>query len=582
MCIVCNSFDIPKEKTAAVKGIRSMASRDQNSSDSTNIVRRSANYKPTIWHYDYIQSLKSEYVGVSYTRKLAKLKGEVTMMFHKVLEPPKQLDLVDILQRLGVSYHFEDDIRRILKEICNTRTHNGDVCEESLYTTALEFRLLRQNGYNVPQEIFSSLMNEKGNFKEYLCDDIEGMLALYEASFLLIEGESIMEEAREFATKHLKEYVNKTNDQNLCARVNHALELPLHWRMPRLEARWFIDVYKSREDMNSILLELAELDFNMVQAVHQEDLKEGSNWWRHTGLGDLSFARDRLMENFLWTVGVSFQPGLGYNRRVLTKVLALITTIDDVYDIYGTLDELELFTDAVERWDANATEKLPYYMQQCFLSLHNTINEIAFETLKEKGFNNIRYLKKAWVDLCKAYLLEAKWYYNSYTPSFQEYIENAWVSISAPVVLVHAYFAVTNPITKESCDFLEAEYPNIIRCSSMILRLADDLGTSTDELERGDVPKSIQCYMNDTGVSEEDARNYIRSLISATWEKFNKERTVTSPFSKTYIEIAMNLGRMAQCMYQYGDGHGSAESETKDRVLALLIHPIPLPKNIDG
>ncbi|XP_018821216.2 myrcene synthase, chloroplastic-like [Juglans regia] len=320
-------------KIATVKGIRSVASRDQNSSDST-IVRRSTNYKPTIWYYDYIQSLKSEYVGVSYTRKLAELKGEVTMMFHKVLEHPKQLDLVDFLQRLGVSYHFEDDIRRILKKLCNTSTHDGDVCKnESLYTTALEFRLLRQNGYNVPQEIFSDLKNEKGNFKECLCDDVEGILAFYEASFLLIESESIMEEARNFATKHLKEYVNQSNDQNLCARVNHALELPLHWRMPRLEARWFIDAYRSKEDTNSILHGLAKLDFNMAQTVHQDDLKEGSTWWRHTGLGDLSFARYRLMENFLWRMGVSFQPRLGYNRRVLTKVNALITTIDDVYDV---------------------------------------------------------------------------------------------------------------------------------------------------------------------------------------------------------------------------------------------------------
>ncbi len=55
------------------------------------------------------------------------------------------------------------------------------------------------------------------------------------------------------------------------------------------------------------------------------------------------------MENFFWTVGVIFHPQFGYSRRMLTKVIALITTIDDVYDVYGTLDELELFTNAVER-----------------------------------------------------------------------------------------------------------------------------------------------------------------------------------------------------------------------------------------
>ena len=73
-------------------------------------------------------------------------------------------------------------------------------------------------------------------------------------------------------------------------------------------------------------------------------------WWRSTGLAEkLSFVRDRLTESFFWTVGCTFHPHFGYCRRMSTKVNVLITVIDDIYDVYGTLDELELFTDAVER-----------------------------------------------------------------------------------------------------------------------------------------------------------------------------------------------------------------------------------------
>ena len=67
----------------------------------------------------------------------------------------------------------------------------------------------------------------------------------------------------------------------------------------------------------------------------------------------MKFARDRLMVNFLWTVGSAFEPQFGYCRRMSTEVNSLVTLIDDIYDVYGTLDELELFTDAVKRFVAS-------------------------------------------------------------------------------------------------------------------------------------------------------------------------------------------------------------------------------------
>lgn len=48
-----------------------------------------------------------------------------------------------------------------------------------------------------------------------------------------------------------------------------------------------------------------------------------------------------------------------------------------------------------------------------------------------------------------------------------------------------------------------------------------------------------------------------------------------SPFSENFISAAFDLARIAQCIYQHGDGHGIGNCETKERVVSLLIQPIP-------
>lgn len=91
------------------------------------------------------------------------------------------------------------------------------------------------------------------------------------------------------------------------------------------------------------------------------------------------------------------------------------------------------------------------------------------------------------------------------------------------------------------------------------------------------MPKSIQCYIHETGASEEEAREHIKLLISETWKKMNEEKVAASSVcSQGFIEIALNLARMSQCMYQYGDGHGSQDSVTRDRVFSLFVDHIPI------
>lgn len=172
-------------------------------------------------------------------------------------------------------------------------------------------------------------------------------------------------------------------------------------------------------------------------------------------------------------------------------------------------------------------------------------------------------------------MLEAWWYHSGHTPTLEEYLDNAYVSISAPVILMHLNL-LTSFSTKEEISEGMKRTENVVRYSSIILRLVNDLGTSSDEIARGDVPKSIQCYMHDTGATEEEARRYMQKLIFKTWQKLNKERAVANfQFLRDFNDGATNLARMAHLMYSNGDRHGRPEL-SKPHVLSLLFNPFPI------
>ncbi|KAH6781338.1 hypothetical protein C2S51_006631 [Perilla frutescens var. frutescens] len=538
--------------------------------------RRSGNYSPSFWNTDYILSLNCDYEDERRMRGAAgELVEQVKMMMEKETDPIVQLELIDALQKLALSHHFEKEIKEILFNI--STIYDDKNRERDLYSTTLAFRLLRQHGYQVPQELFECFLNDKGEFKECLSNDTKGLLQLYEASFLLTEGETTLELAREFATKFLQEKeklnIDDDDDTNLISCVRHSLDMPIYWRIQRPNARWWIHAYNRRTDINPLVLELSKLDFNIIQAQYQQELKQDLRWWRNTCIAEkLPFARDRLVESYFWSTGI-IQPRQHENARImLAKAIALITTLDDVYDVYGTLEELELFTEAIRRWEISSIDQLPNYMQLCFLTINNFVDDTAYDVMKEKDINIIPYLRKSWVDLAEAYLVEAKWFYGGYKPSLEEYLNNGWISVCGPAVLCHVFFGVTDSITMETVESL-FKYHDLIRCSSTLVRLADDLATSL--VSRGDVPKSIQCYMNDNNASEEEARRHVRWLIAETWKEMNVEMvSADSPFCKDFIACAADMGRMAQYMYHNGDGHGMQNSQIHQQMTDFLFQKL--------
>ncbi|CBI28980.3 unnamed protein product, partial [Vitis vinifera] len=446
--------------------------------------RRSANYHPSIWDPKFIESLSTPYTNEGYSNLLEDLKEEAKRLIKDARDTSSRLELIDSMQRLGVAYHLEEEIKEAIDLV-----HLDDTTTDDLSTTALRLRLLRQHGYPVSSEVFDQFRSKDGRFMDGISQDIAGLLSLYEASHLGLEGEDDLEEARRFSTRHLKSLVGNL-ESDLADQVQQSLEVPLHWRMPRLEARNFIDIYQRRNTKNSALLELAKLDYNLVQSSYQKELKELTRWWTDLGFKEkLSFSRDRLVENYLWSMGIAPEPHFSKCRIGLTKFICILTAIDDMYDIYGSPDELRRFTDAVNRWDTGALVDLPDYMKICYLAMYNFANEMAYDALRDHDLYILPYLK------------------------------------------------------------------------------------SQAEIARGDVAKSIQCYMIEERISEEQARDQVEKLIGYSWKKLN-EASIDSSLPKSMINSSLNMARSAQCIFQFGDGIGTSIGVTKDRLTSFIIKPI--------
>ncbi|KAF7851471.1 hypothetical protein BT93_L3816 [Corymbia citriodora subsp. variegata] len=449
--------------------------------EDREIVRRSANWQPSIWDYDFVQSLSVDYTEDKYTEQVQRLKKEIKGLFEREMNQVVELEFIDVVQRLGLGYHFETEIKSTLGSIY----HNSKDAQlsDDVYVASLRFRLLRQHGYNVPQDVFQRFMNPTSTFNESHNKDVKGLLGLYEASFHGLEGEAILDEAWNFAYKHLKNLNLNKVPTNLASNVSHALDLPIHWRPNRLEARWFMDMYEKQQDMIPSLLKLAKLDFNLVQSIHRKELS------------------------------------------------------------------------SLARWDIIDVDRLPPTIRDSFMALYNTTNEIGYWTMRERGINPIPYLRKLWADECKAYMKEVHWYSKGIKPTLKEYLNVATNSAGGPVMLLASYFLTTDKLMEEALDYV-SKIPSVLLCSAKILRLINDLSTSSYELARGDNFKALECYMNEAGASEEAAREHIRHMVRENWKRMNEVvfEDYPIPGLGPFLGACLNLARASHTFYRYGMG----------------------------
>ncbi|KAL5972718.1 hypothetical protein ACLOJK_039523 [Asimina triloba] len=294
-------------------------------------------------------------------------------------------------------------------------------------------------------------------------------------------------------------------------------------------------------------------------------------WWNESDLPKkLPFVRDRLVECYIWMLELYYEPQYSQSRRMTTILLILTSIMDDIYDVYGKLDELELYTVAVER---ETLDQLPDYMKVHLGVLLTVVENFEEELGKEGKSYHLGYVKKAFAELAKAYIKEARWAHAAHVPRLEEYMNNAVVSCGYPLIIVMSFLGMGQVATKEALEWA-MNLPNAVRQGSIVGRLANDIMSNQSEQERVHVASAVQCCIKEYNTTYEEACKILQGKISAAWKDLSMECLNPNPVPREVMKRPLNLARATEFYYQCRDGYTDSAFEIKDYITMLLVEPV--------
>ncbi|KAJ4821988.1 hypothetical protein Tsubulata_007541 [Turnera subulata] len=468
--------------------------------------RRIAHFHPSIWG-DRFLSCPSESTEIDgkMEKQVEELKKEVERMMAAAAGNKSQiLNLIDLVQRLGVAYHIETEMDKALSEVLRETNYGGNE-DDDLYIVALQFRLLRQQGFNVSCDVFNNFMDGKGNLKQELTKDVQAILSLYEATHLRLPGEDILDELLEFTTTYLEALTLSHLSPILSSQISLALRHPIRKSVPRVYARQYLSIYEEDASHdNIVVLALAKLDFNRLQKLHLKELS------------------------------------------------------------------------AISRWGIESMDMLPEYMKLCYRTLLDIYEEIERDLEKHGRSYLVHYSKEEMKKLVRVYLKETEWLNKDYTPTMEEYLGIALLTCGYFMLVATSFLAMGDIVTEDALDWV-ANHPKIIKASSTVCRLMDDIAGHEFEQKRGHAASSVECYMKQYGVTKAEACDALKRQIEDAWKDINNEWLANyNNIPMPLLTRVLNFTRVMDLLYKEGDEYTHVGKVMKSCVTSLFINPVTI------
>ncbi|KAF2933445.1 hypothetical protein DAI22_04g083400 [Oryza sativa Japonica Group] len=529
-------------------------------------------FEPSVWG-DFFINYEPQPLQRSETcmqERAEKLKGDIRTLFGTCNDISARMNLVDSIQHLGIVHLFQEQIEDALMSI-----HESEFTSSSLYEVALRFRLLREHGFWVPPDAFNKFKGDDGRFRNEIANDPRGLLSLYNAAHLLIHGEPELEEAITFAREHLK-LMSQDNVLNppLACQVRRALTLPLPRTFKRVETICYMLEYQLEEGNIPILLDLARLDFNLLQHIHLKELKAISEWWKDLyGYMGLSYIRDRTIEGYTWSYMMFYEEGFAFTRMFVAKLIALVTVMDDTYDAHATIEECHQLNTAIQRWDKSAISILPEYLKKYYSKLL-----INFKEFQDQVTDNEKYMvactKEEFQKQSTYYLQEAEWSNQKYKPGFKDQVVLSTKSSAVQLLCVAAMVGWGGTMTTEAFEWVASGNAAVIACAK-IGRFMNDISAFKRGKNKRDVASSVECYMNENGVTSEAAFAKINALVEDEWRSTNQTRLE----HRTLLPMVQRIVNFTVSMALFYDDKKDAYTFgtlLREIVESLFVKPVPI------
>ncbi|GJR49361.1 (-)-germacrene D synthase [Tanacetum coccineum] len=373
------------------------------------------------------------------------------------------------------------------------------------------------------------------------------MLELYEATYMSVQGEVILDDARIFTTTHLETIARDPLQCNssLSKYIQEALVRPIRKRLPRLDSLSYIPFYEQQLSHNKSLLKLSKLGFNILQSLHKKELSQVSKWWKGFDVPkNLPYVRDRLVEVYFWIVGVYFEPEYSRARVILTKMIAMANVVDNTYDAYGTYEELHIFNQAVQRWSITCLEALPGYMKPIYKGLIDIHNEMEDILANDEKSHYINYAKEAMKEFVGSQMQEAEWRKTGYVPTVEEHKSVSFVSCGYMMLTISSFIGMDETTTDEPFQWVLAN-PPFVKATCAICRIMDDIvgykinkferainyfnknSETQDEQQRDHVVSVVECYMKHHNVTKvEHIYDLFKQEVEDAWKDMNQESLI--------------------------------------------------------